>query len=410
MSLTKIEKVLSPMLNELAAKGLSKGRETVVTNIIRPRGEKGPRYLIEGYGDKEFIRMNSNSYLGMSIREDVIDAAEKATRELGVGPGAVRFISGTYKPHVELERRLAQFHKREAAMLFSSAYATMMALISVLVSSDTVVISDELNHNCIINAVRLARPKDKKVYKHNDMKALESVLKDCDGIFNRCIVITDGVFSMRGDYAPLQDIVQLAFRYECEFEEGILTVVDDSHGVGAIGATGRGTTEVTQENKIDILVATLGKAFGSNGGYLVSDAVIIHYLKETAPFYIYSNPISVADASAAIKALQILDTNAGKGILKHLHEMVAYFRKGLTDLGYEVIPGIHPVVPLMLRDTQITVDLVNHLKSNGILATGLSYPVVPRGSEEIRFQVCADHTKYDLDCVLKVLQKYRKSS
>jgi len=406
MSSNTIKQVLSKQLDELKEGGSLKGKETVITGVKPAQDGKGPRYFIQGYGDKEFLRMNSNSYLGMGMRKEVIEAEEKATEEFGAGPGAVRFISGTYEPHVDLEKRLARFHHKEAGMIFSSAYATVMGVLAPLISKDTVVISDALNHNCIINAMRLSRPKDKKIYSHNNMDELDSAIKECLGDCQRVIVVTDGIFSMRGDCAPLPEIADLAEKYNPEFEEGILTIVDDSHGVGAIGESGRGTTEFAHENRIDILVSTLGKALGINGGYLVSDAKIVEYLRETAPFYIYSNPITVSEASAALKALEILDSDTGKKMLNYLRETTAYFRKGLIDLGYEVIKGDHPVVPLMVRDTKKTIGLVNYLKDNGILATGLAYPVVPKGNEEIRFQVSAEHTKYDINYALEVLREY----
>ncbi len=407
MPLRKIEKVLSNNLNALKERGLLKGEETVVTTVIEPKGDKGPRYLVEGYEDKEFLRMNSNSYLGISLRKEAIEVEEEAVRKFGVGPGAVRFISGTYKPHVELEKNLAQFHGKEAGMIFSAAYATVLGTITPLISADTIVISDELNHNSIINAIRLSRPKDKKIYSHNNMNELESKIRECVGNCKRVMIVTDGIFSMRGDHAPLPEIADLAAKYDTEFEEGIFTVMDDSHGVGAVAETGRGTTELTNDNRVDILISTLGKALGVNGGYLVSDKIIIDYLRETAPSYIYSNPITVSEASAALKTLEILDSDTGRKILGYLHEIAAYFRKGLIDLGYETIDGEHPIVPLIVRDTSKTIDLVRYLKDKGILTTGIYYPVVPRGDEEIRFQICADATKYDIDSVLNALREYR---
>jgi len=409
MPLAKIKKVLTAHLRELEGKGVLKGRETVITGIKPAEEDKGPRYFIEGYDGKEFLRMNANNYLGMSLKKEVIETEEKAAKEFGAGPGAVRFISGTYTPHIALEKKLAEFHGRESAMIFSSAYSTVMGILPPLITRDTIVISDELNHNCIINAVRLSRPKDKKIYKHNNMNELESVLKSSVGNGKRVIIVTDGVFSMRGDNAPLPAIADLAENYDAEFEEGIVTVVDDSHGVGALGETGRGTTEYTHENRIDILVATLGKALGVNGGYVVSDAEVIEHLRETAPFYIYSNPITPSEASASLMALKILDSERGRKLLEHLHDMTAYFEKGLIDMGYEVIKGGHPVVPLMVRDTQKTTELVKYLEDNGILATGLNFPVVPKGDQEIRFQVCADHTEYDIGYALGVLKHYKET-
>jgi glycine C-acetyltransferase len=409
MALKKIEKVLTNHLDELKSKGTLKGKETVITGIKSAQGDSGPRYYIQGFGDKEFLRMNANNYLGMSLKKEIIEAEEKAARMFGTGPGAVRFISGTYSPHVELEKRLAEFHDKEAAMIFSSAYATVMGILPPLISRDTIVISDELNHNCIINAVRLSRPKDKRIYKHKNMKELEDSINSSIGNSNRLLIVTDGIFSMRGDYAPLPEIADLADKYDLEFEEGIITIVDDSHGVGAIGERGRGTTEYTHEDRIDILVSTLGKAIGVNGGYLVSSAIVVGYLRESAPFYIYSNNITVSEASAALRGLELLDSEVGRKMLNHLHEMTAFFERGLIDLGYEVIRGEHPVVPLMIRDTRKTIELVRYLEENGVLVTGLNYPVVPKGDEEIRFQICADHTKSDINYVLNVLKSYKET-
>ncbi|RKX66155.1 pyridoxal phosphate-dependent aminotransferase family protein [candidate division TA06 bacterium] len=405
MATDKLVKVLEAHLKELEQKGTLKGKEMVITGVIPAKGEKGPRYTVEGMGNKEFIKMNANSYLGMSLRKDIIEAEERAAKAFGAGPGAVRFISGTYKPHIDLEKKLAEFHSRPAAMILSSAYVTSMGVLVPLITKETVVISDELNHNCIINAVRLSRPANKAIYKHNDMEDLEKQIKENIGNGKRAIVVTDGIFSMRGDNAPLDKIVAICDRYNNDFEEGIITVVDDSHGVGAFGKTGRGTEEYTGA-KVDVLIGTLGKAFGINGGYVVSDTTIINYLRETAPMYIYSNPITPSEASAALKAIEILDSPDGQKILSHLKEMTKRFESGLKELGLETIEGEHPVVPLMVRDTKKTSDIVKFLTENGILATGLNYPVVPKGDEEIRFQISADHTQYDIDYVLGVLKKY----
>jgi glycine C-acetyltransferase len=409
MPLDRIKEVLATHLKELEEKGVLKGNETVITGIKQAQDNKGPRYFIKGYGGKEFLRMNANNYLGMSLRKEVIEAEEKAAKEFGAGPGAVRFISGTYTPHVALEKKLAEFHGKEAAMIFSSAYSTVVGILASMVTQDTTVISDELNHNCIINGIKLSRPKDKKVYNHNDMNGLASALESSIGNCKRVIVVTDGIFSMRGDHAPLKDIADLAEKYNSSFEEGILTFVDDSHGVGAIGETGRGTTEYTHEDRIDVLIATLGKALGVNGGYVASSAEVIGFLRETAPFYIYSNPITPSEASAALTSLEILDSDKGRAMLKHLHNMTVRFRSGLIDMGYEVIKGEHPIVPLMVRDTQKTTELVEYLKNNGILATGLNFPVVPKGNQEIRFEICADHTESDIDYSLGVLRKYKET-
>ena len=407
MSVNKLEHVLSEKLDELREKGTLKGKEMVITGVKQADDKKGPRFFIEGRGEREFLRMNSNSYLGMSLHKEIIEAEEEATRKYGTGPGAVRFISGTYQPHIELEDKLAKFHNRESAMVFSSAYATVMGIVSPLIDNETVVISDELNHNCIINAIRLSRPKIKEVYKHLNMTDLEDRIKNAIGKGKRLLIITDGIFSMRGDYAPLDIIAEIAKRYDSEFEGGIIVIVDDSHGIGAFGKTGRGTEEYTSAKGIDIIVGTLGKALGVNGGYVAATSTIINYLRETAPFYIYSNPITPSEASSALKALDILDSERGGQLLENLRKLTKRLERGLVDLGYEILESEHPVVPLMIRDTKRTSELVQYLTEHGILATGLNYPVVPKGDEEIRFQVSAEHTEYDIDYVLGVLKRFK---
>ena len=402
----RLEDLLTSKVGDLEKSGTLKGREAVVVGVVPAQGGKGPRYLLEGQGERPFLRMNSNSYLGLSFRPDVIAAEEAAVRRFGTGPGAVRFISGTWAAHIELERRLAAFHGREAAMIFSSAYATIMGVLPPLISSETAVISDALNHNCIINAVRLAQPAEKRIYAHLAMAELEAHLKDVSRSCRRAIVVTDGIFSMRGDHAPLDEIMALARRFDGDFAENVIVVADDSHGVGAFGKSGRGCEEFTGSGPADLLVATLGKAFGVNGGYVAASRAIVDYLRETSPFYIYSNPITPGEAVAAKKAVDIVDSAEGRDLLDHLRAMTARFEAGLTDLGHETIPGEHPVVPLMVRDTARTTALVAHLRDNGVLATGLNYPVVPRGDEEIRFQISADHTAADIDEALGVLDRF----
>jgi glycine C-acetyltransferase len=402
MPLDKLVPVLDAHVATLEAEGRSKGAEAVVTRVIKPEGDQGPRFMLRGEGERQFIRMNSNSYLGLDLREEVIRAAEEGSTAFGAGPGAVRFISGTYEAHTELERRLAQFHGREAAMIFSSAYATVMGVLTPLITAETIVVSDALNHNCIINALRLARPADKLVYPNLDLEALDRACGDAAGRAKRLIVVTDGIFSMRGNHAPLAEIARIVRRHDAKFEENAFLVVDDSHGVGACGETGRGTEELTGA-KADLLIGTMGKAFGVNGGYVVGPDAVIRFLRETSPFYIYSNPITPGEAKAATTALEVVDSPLGRQLLKRLRSLTLRFEKGLEELGLEMIKGDHPIVPLMVRDTDRTRRLVQHLFDHGVLATGLTYPVVPHGDEKIRFQVNADDTEADIDRVLEVL-------
>lgn len=292
MSLTKYVELLNAEIASIEESGTAKGYERVVTAFIPPVDKKGPRFLLDGFGDKQFIRMNSNSYLGLSVHPKLIKAEEEAAKKYGVGPGAVRFISGTYAPHAELERKLAAFHHRQDCLLTSAAYTSVLGVIVTLTTPETTIISDELNHNCIINAMKLARPKDRKVYRHMNMadfehKIVESI-DQCDTI----LVVTDGVFSMRGVFAPLETICEIAAKYDDRFPRGIVVIVDDSHGVGALGKSGRGTEEITHAKGVDIIVATLGKAFGVNGGYVCSSKEIIRYLRERNQLYIFTNPIT----------------------------------------------------------------------------------------------------------------------
>ncbi len=409
MPLNRFKKVLEGELNELREKGITKGKELIITKVKKPEGDRGPRYYLKGFGEKEFIRMNSNSYLGMALREDIIEAEEKAAREFGVGPGAVRFINGTYKAHRDLEKKLANFHGREDAIIFSAAYATMIGTLTALISKDTIVISDELNHNCIINAIRLSRPTDKAIYKHLDMKEMEEQIKSAIGRAKRIVLVTDGIFSMRGDYAPLNEIMDIVKKYDDKFEENIVVIADDSHGVGAFGKTGRGTEEYTG-GRVDVLIGTLGKAFGVNGGYVVSDETITTYLRERAITYVYSNPITVAEAATALKVIEFLDSENGRKRLEYLRDLTKRFESGLKSMGYEIIESEHPIVPLMVRDTKRTSGIVKFLLENGVLATGLNYPVVPKGDEEIRFQINADHTPSDIDYVLDILKRYKEQN
>lgn len=407
MSLKKLEPLLTAKVSELHRQGLGKGREKVITGIKAGDEGFGPRYFLEGYGDRAFLRMNSNSYLGLAKHPAVIKAEAEAAEKFGAGPGAVRFISGTYQAHIELEHKLAKFHKREAAMLFSSAYTTMTGVLPQFISADTLIVSDALNHNCIINAIKLSQPAHKEIYAHADISALEKILEAYKGRVKRVCVVTDGIFSMRGDYADLSEINACCKRHEDAYEQGIISLVDDSHGVGAFGQSGRGTEEQTQGNA-DVLVATLGKAFAVNGGYVVSDSAVIDYLRETSPSYIYSNPITPAEAAAASAALDIVSGDEGLRLLDKLRVFSSRLRAGLEQLGFETLPGQHPIVPILLRNSEKTSALVAHLLAHNILATGLNYPVVPQGEQEIRLQVSAEHTEKDLDYLLAKLACFKQ--
>ena len=403
MPMDRLVTVVEGLVAGLEQQGTAKGAEVVVREVIPPRDGQGPRFLLEGQGDKPFIRMNASSYLGLSLHPEVIEAEEVTARAMGAGPGAVRFIAGTHSQHTALERALAAFHGREEGMIFSSAYAAVVSALVSLTDKTTFVLSDELNHNCIINAIRMSRPAGKAIYPHLGMATLDRELEAGKGKARRAIVVTDGIFSMRGDHAPVDEIMEIAQRHDDDYPENVVVLVDDSHGVGAFGPTGRGTEEYTESAPCDILVGTLGKAFGVNGGYVVSNSPVIRFLRESSPLYIYSNPITAGEAAAAMKSLEILTGPGGAARLRRLRNLTKRFEAGLLERGFEIIPGDHPIVPIMVRDTAETRRLVAALFDAGVLATGLAYPVVPRGDESIRFQINADHTEAGIDYVLSAL-------
>ena len=408
MSLTKLNKVLIKEVEVLKEEGRAKNPERVISDYKEASGEKGPRYLIEGYGDKEFIRMNSNSYLSLSNHKDMIQAADEATHKFGVGPGAVRFIDGTFHYHTELEKKIAAFTGKENAKIFNSAYTSNLALALTLFSKDAYWIGDELNHNSIIRSMRISNvPKENRsIFKHNDMNDLKRCLDNVPNGIKHVFVIYDGIFSMRGDCAPQNEIQKISEEYSEKFENGVITIVDDSHGIAAYGSTGRGTSEHTN-SEADIIVGTFGKAFGVNGGFIAASNELIETIRQKADTYIYTNPLSVADCAAASKAIDIVDSSEGQERLRNLEERRLQFRNGIQELGYESIPGPHPVVPILIRDTAKTHEFVQKLFDAGVLVVGLTFPVVPKGSETIRVQINSGLTEYDINFVLSILKELK---
>ncbi|MFO7913757.1 MAG: pyridoxal phosphate-dependent aminotransferase family protein [Desulfotignum sp.] len=403
MSTDKLDISLEQELSSLKAEGRTKSPERIIEAYIPPKDEKGPRYRLADSSQK-FMRFNSNAYLSLSNHPELIQAADAATRNFGVGPGAVRFIDGTFIHHVRLEERIARFVNKPGAKIFNSAYTANCGLALSISSKKTHWIGDQLNHNSIIRAMRISNvPKaNKGIFAHNDMADLKRCLDAVAPEMERVVVVFDGIFSMRGDCAPIHEIVRICKSYEDRFKDGVITVVDDSHGIGAFGDTGRGTPEFCNAWP-DVVVGTFGKAFGVNGGFIAGSQTLVEAVRQKADTYIYTNPLSVADCAAAVKAIDICDSRQGKNLLAHLKEQTARFRQGLDRLGMESIPGPHPVVPLMVRDTARTHELVTYLCDNGVLVVGLTFPVVPKGDETIRFQINACHTPKDIDQVLGLL-------
>jgi len=406
MALEKLDHSLMKEIEALQAEGRTKSPERIIVDYMPPAGKKGPRYKLQGV-DREFIRMNSNSYLSLSNHPGLIEAADVATKQFGVGPGAVRFIDGTFSHHVALEERIARFVDKPAAKIFNSAYTANCGFALAIANKQTHWIGDQLNHNSIIRAMRIANvpSSNKGIYAHNDMDSLKKCLEAVPEDIERVVIIFDGIFSMRGDYAPIDEIEKIAVPYHDRFKDGVITVVDDSHGIGAYGRTGRGTADYTGTQP-DVIIGTFGKAFGVNGGFIAASQAVVEAVRQKADTYIYTNPLSVADCAAAMKAIDICDSQEGLERLKNLKERIEQFRQGITALGLESIPGPHAVVPLLVRDTARTHKMVQYLFEKGVLVVGLTFPVVPRGDETIRFQINAAHTQTDIDYVLDVLSGF----
>ncbi len=405
MALDRLNEVLTREIAALAAEGRAKASERVIVGYIPASGKRGPRYKLRD-SRLEFLRMNSNSYLSLSHHLAILEAADEAARTFGAGPGAVRFIDGTCAPHHDLERRIAAFVGRPAARIFNSAYTSTLGLALTLCGPRTFWIGDELNHNCIIRAMRIANvPRERRaIYKHNDVADLRAQIEAVPRDVDRVVLIFDGIFSMRGDHAPLDQIAALVAQHQQRFAEGLVTVLDDSHGVGAYGATGRGTEDYCGA-RADVIVGTFGKAFGVNGGFVAGSPELIEALRQKADTFIYTNPLGPADCAAALAAVEIADGREGAERLAALAERTQRFRDGLRGLGFESIPGPHPIVPLLVRDSDRARKMVAGLYERGILAVGLTFPVVPRGDETIRFQINAAHTPADVDQVLHALEE-----
>jgi len=407
MGILELDKALLAEIEALASEGRAKAPERVIVEYIPPSDEKGPRYRLAG-SDREYLRMNSNSYLSLSNHPALVEAADEATRMFGVGPGAVRFIDGTFSLHVALEERIARFVGKPAAKIFNSAYTANCGFALTISNKQTYWIGDQLNHNSIIRAMRIANvPSPQRgIYEHNNVEALKRYVEAIPGEMERVVIIFDGVFSMRGDCAPIDEIQRIARLSDRRFKDGVITVVDDSHGIGACGETGRGTAEYTGTQP-DVIIGTFGKAFGVNGGFIAGSLALVEAVRQKADTYIYTNPLGVGDCAAAIQAIEICDSPEGRTRLRHLKENIQRFRQGIASLGLESIPGPHPIVPLLVRDTAKTHRLVQHLFERGILVVGLAYPVVPRGDETIRFQLNAAHTRVDIDEALEALAAFK---
>lgn len=351
-------------------------------------------------GGKEYILMCSNNYLGLANHPKIKEAAIKAIEEYGVGAGAVRPISGTTDLHIEAEEKIAKFKRREAAILFQSGYVANVGSISALIGDEDAVISEELNHGSIIDGIRLTKAK-RLIYKHIDMVDLEVKLKEAKDVRRR-FIITDGVFSMDGDIAPLDVIADLADKYDA------IVYVDDAHGEGVLGDHGRGIVDHFKlHDRIDIEMGTLSKAFGVIGGYIASSKEVVEYLKQRARPHLLSSAINPPDVAAIIAAIDLLSSTDEP--LKKLWSNARFFQKSLVDRGFDIGNTKTPITPVMIRDEKKTQELVKTLFDDYyIFVQAVVYPWVPRGTARIRFQPNATHSLDDLKYVIDSLTEAAK--
>jgi len=340
----------------------------------------------------EVINFCANNYLGLSSHPAVIEAAKQGLSERGYGMSSVRFICGTQDIHKELERKISQFLGAEETILYSSCFDANAGLFETLLEKEDCVISDELNHASIIDGVRLCRA-ERKVYKHADMKDLEKQLIATQNSRVRMIA-TDGVFSMDGDYAPLDRICELAEQYRAA------VMVDDSHATGFVGAHGRGTPEYFGvQEQVDIITSTMGKALGgASGGFTSGRREVVEYLRQRSRPYLFSNSVAPPIVYASLTAIDLIQEN--DDLRKKLMGNTAYFREKMSAGGFHIPKGDHPIVPIMLGDAKLAHDMSADLLAEGIYVIGFSFPVVPRGKARIRVQISAAHARDQLDTAI----------
>ncbi|MFN0155334.1 MAG: glycine C-acetyltransferase [Gaiella sp.] len=370
---------LERRLAEIAEAGLSK-RELVIAS---------PQAAHVDVGGRDLLNLCANNYLGLASHPDIVAAAHEALDRYGFGMASVRFICGTQTVHRELEERLSEFLGTEDTILYSSCFDANGGLFEGLLGEDDAVISDALNHASIIDGIRLCKARRLR-YANGDLDELEARLQEArDARFR--LIATDGVFSMDGHYAKLRDVCDLADRY------GALVMVDDSHAVGFVGKNGRGTHENQGVlDRVDILTGTLGKAMGgASGGYVAARREIVALLRERSRPYLFSNSIAPPVAFATLKAIELIERS--EELRARLWSNTRLFRDRMTAAGFDVIPGTHPIVPVMVGDARRAAALARGLQERGVYAVSFSYPVVPEGTARIRTQVSAAHSPADLE-------------
>jgi glycine C-acetyltransferase len=342
---------------------------------------------------REMINLCANNYLGLANHPAVLQAAHDALSRFGYGVASVRFICGTQSVHRELEERLSGYLEMEDTILYSSCFDANGGLFETLLDAEDAVISDALNHASIIDGIRLSKARRLR-YANNDLNELEQALKDSQDARVR-LIATDGVFSMDGSIAKLREICDLASRY------GALVMVDDSHATGFIGARGRGSHELRGVmDKVDIMSGTLGKALGgASGGYVAARREIVGWLRQRSRPYLFSNSIAPPVAAGTLKVLDLLESSPE--LRERVHANARYFRERMRSLGFDLIPGEHPIVPIMLGEAPLAVKLAERMQAEGVYVVAFSFPVVPHGKARIRTQLSAAHSTAQLDRVIE---------
>jgi glycine C-acetyltransferase len=360
---------------------------------------QGPRVKMEGRG--EVVILSSNNYLGLCAVPEVVDAGKEALDRWGAGTASVRFICGTFTVHRELENALARFVGCESSLTYVSCWNANEGLCPTVLSEPDVVISDQLNHASIIDAIRLAKAITKcqsAVYKHSDMADLEEKLRAA-GKARRKLIFTDGIFSMEGDIAKLPDLAALARKYDA------VLAVDDSHATGVLGKAGRGTAEhYGMLGQIDVITSTLGKALGgAAGGFTAGPLALTDYLTQRSRPQLFSNALPPTVAASALAAVRQVE--AHPELVTRLHQNARYFREQLLSLGFKPLPGETPIVPVILGETAKAIHMSELLLAEGVFVTGFGYPIVPQGHARVRCQLSAAHTRDDLDFALRAFKK-----
>jgi glycine C-acetyltransferase len=349
---------------------------------------------------KRVLNMCSNNYLGFANHPELKEAAKKAIDEWGVGPAAVRSIAGTMSLHLELERRLADFKGAEGALSLQAGLIANLSTIPPLVDEGDVIYTDQLNHASIIDGCRLSKA-ERVIYAHCDPNDLEAKLKETRSKKRRALIITDGVFSMDGDIAPLPELVELAERYDA------MLMVDDAHGEGVLGRGGRGIVDhFGLHGRVDVEIGTLSKAFGVVGGYVAGRREITEYLRQKARPFLFSSAVTPPDVAACIKAVDILERSTD--LVDRLWENARYFKGKMKELGFDTGKSQTPITPVMLGDAKLAQEFSRRLFEEGVFAMAIGFPTVPRGMARIRVMISAAHTKDDLDFALGVFEKIGK--